>query len=366
MNLLTKATGIIDKLPKLPITDLVNKLPMGNAATDDAPAKAIAAPAASEAARATTNDDPCKPKEITTEEKKDQVRDAYRKIIMEQKDVIISEFKKALDSYLKLHFKEVDNNDLKQFIQDTLFSQMKEFFHNVNKSYVQYTIIRQIFLKHSNLFIPAITQSVLSANIDVSKLSGSVEEYTNTILQGFKKELDELDMQQQIIRGGSDADRVKIGEIANWFPIELDKNEVNSDIAYVVKESFQEIMNEDRTLAKTIDAFLVKDIFPIIQKQMENYIGNQDIRVDLAILRAYLDLPESQNIIYYSVYDALQQVIFDRNSSINANTLAVSIYDNIMTRSISEDKRRAYGGRKTRRTNKKRKSKTRQNKKSRK
>jgi len=334
------------------------------------------------------NESSCKPPELTTEERKDEIRKVYRKLIMDQKDHIISEFKKALDSYLKLNLTKVNKIELQKFIQDTLFSQMKEFFNKINKSYVQYTILRQIFIKHKYLIISAIKQSIINANSNVQNM----DDYTTSILKGLKKELDELDIElykQQILIGGGEETKEEtkekekdessslditiphIHEIANWFPnrfpMDLDKQKVNSDIAYIVKESFQEIMNNDQMLAKTVDEFLTKHIFPMIQKQMELYIGTQNDRVDISILRAYLDLPASENIIYHSIQKIFTEIFKNKPISFAADDAALSIYEDILTRSVDDDDRRqtTSSGGKTRRRRIKRKSKTRQNKKSR-
>jgi len=311
-------------------------------------------------ASSSTEENPCKPKELTTEEKKDQAREAYRKIIMEQKDSIIAEFNKALQTYLDSHLKEVDNNKLKEFIEDTLFSQMRYFFHNVNKSYVQYTILRKIFSKNKDRIMTAISFSILFA--PNKYYIRNIGEHANAILQEFKNQLDIMDVNivnpkytpppPSFTGGSNDAD--KISEIANWFPIQLDKNEVSSDIAYIVKESFQEIMNEDRMLAKTINDFLIKDIFPIVKKQMENYIGNNDVRVDIAILRAYVDFYDTENIIFKSIYNALYY----------NNLSPETVYNNIMELTLKDDVRHAQMGGKprTRRRRINRASKTRQKK----
>jgi hypothetical protein len=297
-----------------------------------------------------TSDMTSKPPELTNEEKKDEIRKAYREIILKQEEHITSIFKKGLESYMDTQL--VDNDKLKIFIQDSIFSQMNEFFKNVNTAYVQYAFIISIFTKHEERIKKSLETSIMNASIPLEQMDiQQLNTYTANIIKAFQEELKTPNV---IYGGGGNEGDGKLAEIVNWFPLDYDKDKVSSDIEYIVKKVISDTLKNDREFANTIKQMMTR----IFKEQIENIIQKLDIQVDISILHSYINLPESNNILYISILNVLTGFTAGTTTA----SLAVFIYNEILKVATQkyQDETNIYkiqvngGGRKTRRNKKRR------------
>lgn len=295
----------------------------------------------------------------SAEDKKDQILKAYYDIIISQKEIIAKKFQESLDSYIKDHF-SVENDKLKNFIQDVVFSQMNTYFKSINTSYLQHAFLLQIFHKHKDLLLNVFREAVMSASV---LSTDPIETNVSNIFIKFEKLLIEMNQQNKLIRGGGliqgglsrggNTDNSKmISEIANWFPLNETIQEVNRDIAYIIENVFIETMNRENTLSTTVSAMLSK-YFHLIPDAMAKIIRDQPIDVDIAILHAsiveskgdardtILQAIEStlrENPKFVSSQDkdssAISQIIYDKIISISQNKYNTDIAKNIPNKSI--------------------------------
>lgn len=308
-----------------------------------------------------------KPKGPDIQEKQMEVLQAYKNVILEKRGEIQKQFTEALDRYIKANINDVNQTELKEFIEKTTFEQMNAYFDKINTSYVKHAFVIQIFMKHERVLLKILEQSVTNTNVLAN--TRDIIEKSSEVFEEFKKQLKEMNTQNKIIRGGnpevsSDPSK-RISEIASWFPDTIGRDTVNADLNYIIQQIFIETMKTDNMLATTINKHMTKDIFPKIIEVMKKVIESQNAEVDTAILCASIEQPDVQNTILRSI----QSVLSNSNNTDNAMGVAQKIYNKILEESkenydkdiehIFDKKKPVIGGKKTKRKTVRRKKRSR-------
>lgn len=330
------AKGPLGELAKGPLGELA-KGPLGELAKGSlSTMMSVAAPGNAPS----TSSQISAPPQVTEEEKHDAVLRAYRGIIEKYESSIASRFNESVDSYLKAHF-DIENAELNAFIRDTLFQQINAFFQTVNTQYVMYAYMHALFTKHLSLITKMLVSSVQNAGIGLEAISPKdIDLYASDILDAFKNELGEIQMQDTMLRGGGPMDDAnRIAEIATWFPDDATKDDVNRDIKYIVQQVFVDTMRKSQRLAIAIDKMLSTHIFPLLIQKMKSMIDTQDIYVDVALLQTVIDSPSGKNVMIKAIRDALTEFI--TSGGMSATVLATSIYTRVIQLSIEKYNERA-------------------------
>jgi hypothetical protein len=264
---------------------------------------------------------------IDDENAKNVIRKAYRDIIDKQETYVLKEFEEGLQHYIKKNFTEpspVDSTKLKESIEEIIIEVMQNFFRNISNFYLQYEIIKMVFTNKKTEIITALQNAINNTGLNTLRDDKNIDYNTNTIINNFKTEIDNILKEKNISRGGGNECESKLQKVLEWFPANESVTEVNDNIKYIVIQAFVRIMNTQEF--KRIIYDQVAAIFPTIHEQIKKIVENEKFeKVDMAILRSYIDLNESETLLQQSIRIAITNIPND-----TSDTIASNIYTNIM------------------------------------